>query len=228
MQTQTFYPKLRLYYRSLVPLFEKPNVAAYTMLVLSFFTMAIFGTFAIRPTLATIVQLKKSIADAKVVNTKMDDKIAQLRLAEVAYQNVSPDLDAIFESLPQNPEAASLLGKLNRTLIENNIDVTVLQISAISLTEPKTSSPSATVIGFSLTGRAAYEDILTFIDLLSRADRILTIDTVDISAGGGEQTFGGESLTIAIRGKSYVLWENLPARPAGGGNGREGKGKTDG
>lgn len=217
METQTLYPKLRLYYRNVMPLFEKPKVAAYTMLVLSFFTMAIFGMFAIRPTLATIAQLKKRIADQKIVNEKMDDKIKQLRAAEVAYQNVRPDLDAIFESLPETPAPASLLGKLNRTLIENNIDIIILQISSMALTKPPVSSSQATVIGFSLTGKASYDDILKFIDVLSRTDRILTIDSVDIvteSSAGQTLSLGSDVLTLAIRGKSYTLWENLPEQVA--------------
>ena len=210
METHTFYPRLHSYYRNLVPLFEKPKAAAYTMLILSFFTMAIFGTFAIRPTLSTIAQLKKRIADQKIVNAKMDDKIIQLRLAETAYQNVQPNLDAIFASLPNNPAASSLLGKLNRILIENNIDIFILQIASISLTAPNVNPSDASIIEFSLTGQAQYEDIVQFINLLARVDRIVTIDSITISpveGGAAERNFETDLLTVAVQGKSYVLWE---------------------
>lgn len=206
----TFYPRLRYYYRGLIPLFEKPKVAAYTMLVLSLFTVSIFGAFAIRPTLATIAQLTKRIEDQKLVNIRMDDKIAQLRVAQIEYQNIRPDLDAIFGALPDTPQASALLGKLNRTLIENNIDIVILQINSVILTKPQQPSPSSTIIAFTLNGKASYQDILLFVDLLTRTDRILTIDSVDIGAlpqvQGGSFT-QGELLNITIRGKSYVLWD---------------------
>ena len=219
METQSLYPRFRYYYRTLVPIFEKPQLIAYVLLSLSFFTMAFFGIFAIRPTLATIAQLRKRIEDQRVVNTRMEEKINQLRVADVAYQNIRPDLDAIFEALPNTPQAATLLGKLNRTLIENNIDIIILQFSQIPLRSP-TASASASSIGFSLTGKASYEDMLTFIDLLFRTDRVITIDSLDISPTVlSNQSFIGfpsitsDILTILIAGKSYVLPE---------GSGREG------
>lgn len=219
METQSLYPRFRYYYRSLVPIFEKPQLIAYVLLSLSFFTMAFFGIFAIRPTLATIAQLRKRIEDQQVVNTRMEEKINQLRIADVAYQNTRPDLDAIFEALPNTPQAATLLGKLNRTLIENNIDIVILQFSQIPLRSP-TASASASSIGFSLTGKASYKDMLAFIDLLFRTDRVITIDSVDISPTIlSGQSFTGfppitsDILTILIAGKSYVLPE---------GSGREG------
>lgn len=213
-----FYPQLRSYYRNVTPLFQKPKLAAYTMLILSFFTIAIFGMFAIRPTLATIANLRKKIEDQKLVLARMQDKITQLRLAEVEYERIKPELDTIFASLPQTPATAPLLGKLNRLLIENKMNVTILQFSPIPLTPPKTSSPSARMIGFTLSGKASYENTLAFIDLLSRIDRIISIDSVDISTDG--QNLEGDVLSIAIKGKSYLLWD-LPAGKAGKGNNGE-------
>lgn len=208
METGILYPRLRYYYRSLIPLFEKPKVAAYTMLVLSFFTVSIFGSFAIRPTLATIAQLRKSIEDQQILLNRMDDKITQLRVAQVEYNNILLDLSAIFEALPQKPQAASLLGKLNRILIENNIDISVLQISPIVLKQSQMADvASSNTIAFTLTGKAPYSDILTLVDLLSRTDRVITIDAIDIATiPTSTGTFtSAELLTFTIRGKSYVL-----------------------
>lgn len=207
IETPTIYPRFRSYYRSLVPLFEKPKVAAYTMLVLSFFTVAIFGSFAIRPTLATIFQLKKKIDDQQTVYTRMEDKIAKLREAEVEYKNITPDLEAIFGALPTKPQAADLLGKLNRTLAENNIDITVLQFSSIDLVGA-VPIPSPTMIGFTLSANASYDDALSFIDLLSRMDRVVAIDSVSISRQSTDKNVVSNVLTLSIRGAAYVLGEN--------------------
>lgn len=214
MQVQSFYPKARLYYRTVAPLFEKPKVLAYVLLALSFFTMAFFGIFAIRPTLSTIAELRKRITDQRSVDTRMGEKIEQLRSASVAYQNVKPHLDAIFEALPDKPQSAALLGKLNRTLLENNIDVTILQFSPIALRAAPVASSSANNIGFTISGKASYDDALAFIDLLSRIDRIISIDAIDISptllpgqVSSPVRLVSSDILTITIRGQSYVLWE---------------------
>ncbi len=200
MAVPIFYPRLRYYYRTIIPLFEKPKVAAYTMLVLSFFTITFFGIFAIRPTLATIAQLKKQIEDQKSVYTRLNDKMTQLRVAEAAYENVRPDVDAVIAVLPDKPQTALLMGKLNRTLRDNSIDVTILQFSQIELKEPTTASSSAGILGFSLTGKASYDNIVNFVDIISAMDRIVTIDSLDIAKTEGDL------LTMTIRGKSYVLW----------------------
>lgn len=200
--------RIKIYYKTFVPLFEKPKVGAYTMFILSFFTIAIFGAFAIRPTLATIVQLKKRIEDNKVVNQKLENKINQLRLADKEYEQIQQDLDAVFETLPNKPETASLLGKLNRVLTENGIDVVILQFDPIDLTPPETASSSAAKLTFTLSGKASYQDALKFINLLSNMDRIITIDVVDMQGSAAQADFSqAGTVTLTVKGKAYVLWE---------------------
>ncbi|MBI2036466.1 type 4a pilus biogenesis protein PilO [Candidatus Microgenomates bacterium] len=201
MAVPIFYPRLRYYYRTIIPLFEKPKVAAYTMLTLSFFTIAFFGIFAIKPTLATIAQLKKQIEDQKSVLTRLNDKMTQLRTAEVAYENVRPDIDAVLTALPDKPQTASLLEKLNSTLKNNSIDVTILQFSQIELREPIEASSSAGILGFALSGKASYDNIVNFVNVISQMDRIVSIDSLNIAKTEGDL------LTMTIQGKAYILWK---------------------
>lgn len=203
MDAQGLYPRARFYYRTLVPLFEKPKVAAYTMLVLSFFTISFFGMFAIRPTLATIAQLRKQISDQQVVLSRMEEKITALVQAQQSYEAIKPDLDSIFEALPENPELGSLVGKLNRSLVANNMEVVILQFLPVTLSKPEVLSSEAVPMGFTMALKAQYDDILTFVDFLSRTDRIISIDSIDISGEG--QVFTGNLLTATIRGRAYVL-----------------------
>lgn len=190
------------YYRALTPMFKKPEVAAYTMLTLSFFAMGIFGMFAIRPTLATIAQLRKKITDHELVHTRIGDKVAMLRSAGQEYEAIAPDLDEILATLPKKPQLALLLGKLNKLFSENNIEVVILQFSPVALVESETN-PNVSTIEFTLTGKANYGAILTFVARLSQIDRIVTISSIDISTDG--QAIDKEPLTIIIRGKAYVF-----------------------
>lgn len=207
MEVQSFYPWFSRSYRTLAPLFEKPKVRAYTMLTLSFFTMAIFGMFAIRPTLATITQLRKQIGDERLVLEKMTQKITALGVAQGEYEKLKPDFDAIFQALPAKAQVSSLLGKLNRVLSENNIDLTLLQFSAVSLSVPTPIPSQATMLEFTITARGSYEDILVFLDMLGKTDRVITLDIIDISkAENLDKNLSEGQLRLAIKGKSYVLW----------------------
>lgn len=207
MERQEIYPRARSYYRVIAPLFEKPKVAAYTLLVLSFFTISIFGIFAIRPTAATITQLIRRIDDQKTVLVRMEDKIGTLRVAQEAYRAILPDLDTILKGLPQNPELSPLVGKLTRVLREYNIELLILQFAPITLSVPKTSSSSAASavpMEFTLTVRGSYDNMLAFISLLSQADRILSIESITISSAEGE-TITGDVVIATIQSETYVF-----------------------
>src|SRR3989344_6147276 len=207
MENQNFYLRLHGYYKNLVPLFEKPKVGAYTMLILSFLTVAFFSAFAIRPALDEIGHLKKEISDKQKINESLGQKINNLRAADLEYQKLKPELAIIFTSLPDAPQAANLVGKFNRALIENNVDVQILEFTSLVLHSPdEAASSSASVVHFTLTGKASYENILRFITLISHIDRIITIDSVDVSVD--DQLLGQQGLlTATIKGKSYMLSE---------------------
>ena len=79
----------------------------------------------------------------------------------------------------------------------------ILQFLPVLLSKPETTTSEATPMGFTMALKAKYEDILTFIDLLSRTDRIISIDSIDISGEG--QAFTGNLLTVTLRGRAYVF-----------------------
>jgi Tfp pilus assembly protein PilO len=209
LETESFSHRLKIYYKTIIPLFEEPKVGGYTMLILSLFTIAFFGAFAIKPTLVTIVQLKKSIEDNTVVDKALAGKINQLRVAYTAYSQIRSELNTIFTSLPNKPETASLVGKLNRLFADNSTNVVSLQFESIDATPPKVASSSAQVLLFTLSGKAPYQNALSFINALSRMDRIVTIDVVTMQSTTGDGAFSPtDAVTFTLRGKAYMLWGN--------------------
>lgn len=208
MEPQISYLRVRRYYKTVLPLLKKPEVAAYTMLVLSFFTIAVFGAFAIRPTITTIVQLRKKIEDQTAVYNAMQNKVQQLRVAEVEYASLQSDLPTIFQALPKKPESATLLGKVNRALVDTSVDLVVLQFASFPIsTESATSKDEQ--IQFTLTAKGSYNNILSLVSYLRNTDRIITLDTVDIAVptSNGTTTTSSDLLTATIKGKAYTLWD---------------------
>ena len=69
------YDRYKRYYLSMEPVLTKPVNQAYTAIIFSFLAVSLFGWYAIRPTVQTIVTLKREIADKTVLNKQMEDKI---------------------------------------------------------------------------------------------------------------------------------------------------------
>lgn len=226
MEPQGANIRFRRYYRTLVPLFKKRDVVAYTMAVLSFLAMSFFGAFAIRPTITTIIELRKHIEDQRQVNERITNKVQDLRRVQAEYTSLKVNgLNNILATLPSNPQAAALVGKLNRLVTDNAIDITILQFSLIPIastsaqstnnTSSSTSSSQSIPLQFSLTAKGSYDNIVKFINTLAKMDRLITIDSVDISSSPNANpadTFK-DNLTLGLQGKAYVLWDQK------GGNG---------
>src|SRR5687767_10764921 len=73
-------------------------------IILTFLALSFFGLFAINPTISTIVQLKKEIADNQEVNQKLEEKITNLSTLQQKYNLLQNDIPFIFSAIPQNPQ----------------------------------------------------------------------------------------------------------------------------
>lgn len=91
------------YRRQVSKILESPQNRSYTVLGLTFIALTVFGAFAIRPTISTIITLNKKIAEGKEIERKMQTKIdtinslqrqiyeydRKVRFAENAYPSTS-------------------------------------------------------------------------------------------------------------------------------------------
>lgn len=214
--------RYRRYYQRLEPLFKSPQAQAYTMVILSLFTIAFFGIFAIRPTLKTIAALQRKIGDNTEVDQKLEEKINALIQAQDTYQRMEPDLPLIYSLLPDKPEFPSLFRRIENLAIDHDATISAIQFDPIVL-YAKSSNTSATPTGaaadttttsaptaaatqttpmfFSLVFGGNYEKLLELLDRLTKLDRLITIQSVGLSPAG---TAGGSStLTVTIQSRAY-------------------------
>lgn len=117
------------YYRPLEPLISKTQNRIYTAAILSFFAISLFGWYAIRPTLNTIIVLRKEIEEKKEINQKMEKKISQLIEAQSNYQQIENQIYLLDQAIPPDPQVLDL-GKQ----IERMISETEATASSITLT----------------------------------------------------------------------------------------------
>ncbi|MBI3980995.1 type 4a pilus biogenesis protein PilO [Candidatus Microgenomates bacterium] len=181
------------YYTWIGPLLKKPQTRAYTFLILSIFTVAFFVFFAIRPTVNTIIGLRKQIEDDQIVDAKLQDKINALSQIQAELDVLQPDLPLIDTALPTKSEVVSLIKSLESLASENNASLSALQIGEALLSETSGKKEEKTVVtdqaipvSFLFTVEGGYTDIAGLIKRVTNLPRVVTTQNVIILKSSGK------------------------------------------
>jgi len=208
---QTYYSKYRKYYNQRInPFVRSKHASAYTMIILSIFTVSFFGMFAIRPTIRTIVELKRQIQDNKEIDQALQNKINSLMMAQEEYQFITDFVPAINEALPDQPNIAGLLVHLDKLATEKEATITGLQVQSISFKPPTSSTtdktkatvtqPTTIDIMIKLSGN--YQQLLPFLEKLLTMRRTVVAKSLEITPEG---VAGQANLKLLLRLNSYYL-----------------------
>ncbi|MFC1626742.1 type 4a pilus biogenesis protein PilO [Patescibacteria group bacterium] len=175
------------YYRSLEPILEKPKNRAYTATVFSFLAVSLFGWYGIRPTLQTIISLRREIQDSIEVNTQMEHKIVNLLEAQSSYQQIRPQLPLLGEALPNDPDVIPFVFQIRN--LANNVEASVSAISVPtvpllgkeatqSMSQKDKEQPITVPVTFSVIGN--YESIKSFIDGIVNMRRLALVRSMSV------------------------------------------------
>jgi len=177
----------RKYYRSLEPMLKKPKTKQYSTVIFFFLTVALFGWFAIKPTIQTILYLQREIVDKKAVNTQMDDKINALIEAQAILENIQPQLEVISYTIPTNPQAVDIARQLINLAEVSQASLSAIQIASVPIliATPSAAIPSSivkhTAIPITLSIDGSYNTLASFMSGLLAMQRIITIDSLSFS-----------------------------------------------
>lgn len=181
------------YHTWIGPLLKKPQTKAYTFLILSIFTVAFFVFFAIRPTVNTIIGLRKQIEDDRIVDVKLQDKINALSQIQAEFDVLQPDLPLIDTALPTKPEVIGLIKNLESLASENNASLSAIQVGGVALSDDwikqqdtTTSNDQAIPVSFLFTVEGGYTDIANLIKRVTNLPRIVTTQNVMIIKSSGK------------------------------------------
>lgn len=188
----------------LAPLKEE-RAKQYGMLVFTLLTLSFFGLFAINPTITTIVELRKKLADSEMANTQLENKLQAMSSLQQQYASIQPDLPSVFAAIPEEPEAARLLGQIQQIAKQTN--VTIVNLSSLPVTikaDPKAPKKPGEAkensLAFSLEAVGTYDNLQQFLSLLDSFDRLLSITEVTITT---EASLDETSRTLFVEGKGY-------------------------
>ena len=196
------------YYRAIEPMLKTPKNRAYTAAVFSFLAVSLFGWYAIRPTIQTILFLRTEISDKTIVNQKMEEKINTLIEAQAAYENVRPQLTLILEAIPPDPEALNVVTQLRNLAQNTGLTFTNLTLSQVPLLgsdapasgSARTSKKTEGEFSLSVVLNAPFETVKIFVDGIVAMRRILSIDSVSIVPSQEPGTsVGGKPLRLVLK-----------------------------
>lgn len=180
---------------------DKQN-SAYFMLVLSFFALSFFGTFAMRPTVKTIIELERQISDGLDVHKKLQEKNKNLLTLQEEYKRIENDIPIILAAFPSQVDAPNFILKLRTLAVLANLQIKTIQVSKSPLFKEGANNTLAAPFSFTASGK--YEDINRFLVDISVLDRIVTFDNIEVTPSSG---LPGQNLFILqLGGKIYSLF----------------------
>lgn len=224
---KTELQRYRRYYQNLEPILNKPQGRVYTTIVFSFLAVSLFGWYAIRPTIQTILILRREIQDKTEINKKMEDKITSLIEAQANFSEVENQIPGVFESLPESPSPAELVVQLRNLASMSGVILSSLQLptvpllgqeatpgaaSAVSRADPAKPSGKQGELLVTLAVRGSYEGIRAYVDGIANMRRLVWIDEFSIIPARDESINASDSaalpgsfLQLVLKLKGYYL-----------------------
>lgn len=190
--------KTYLDYIKLFPITQTRQARDYTTIILTVVAIIIFSVFAITPTVNTILELRKTLADREEANEQLTTKLASLSNLQAEYKNLGTTLERVNTAIPTTPDLPSLFAKIQTLASENGITLAELSSEDVSL-ETVNRNRQPTAITIFMTIEAPYAQTISFIDALRTFDRILTIDTVTLQ----KNSETSQSIETIITAKAY-------------------------
>lgn len=195
------YHRYRHYVSGVGIFYKKKKARVYTEIILSIFTVAFFGFFAIRPTLVTISGLLKEIKDKKAVVAQMDQKIDNLNKAQTNYNRVKNDLDLVEESLPLDPKLPILIKQLESLARLSSVTIESIKFGRTNL-QGITEKEEGQTTSFNITIVGDYKHLKELLNSLDTLRRIISVESFVFTSKTKRDI---QVLALSINGKAHYL-----------------------
>ena len=175
--------------------YQKPVAMVSIELLLSIGLVLLLGVFAIQPTLMTMSELTKEIADKEDLYNQYEKKLDALNTAQELYASVQNELPLLDEAIPSQPELIRSVKMLELLAGENSVIIT--GFSSAYIPDEVTADVSAvqTSIPVSVSVVGDYPSIRNYVTALRGSRRLFTVQTVSFSL---EENRGDKKLAASI------------------------------
>lgn len=182
--------RLRWKYGKII--FHPRQTKVYTMLGFTLLSLVIFGAFAIRPTLATVTELRRKIKDQEVAREKLDQKVKALSLAQTQLSKNKADLPLAVSALPEGKDLPGLLEPLNSVAEKSEISLSRLSFGGSMEVPQELPNQSLEIKKFSLLLylEGTFPQFLKFLEAIENTLRQINVKEIRIdSRQGGMERF---------------------------------------
>ena len=208
-------------------LLASQETQAYAMAFLSFFSLAFFTVFAIKPTLTSYFTLQKQIQDAQDTNKDLDSKINMLLAAQKTYQDYQSDIVLLDKALPKDPQFAQLIQKLETIVNEKEATTTAFAtteelpilnkeqvfrtatVEQTTETEPSTDTVIADFpvesVKFSMTILSDYKKNESVITHLLDLKRMFAFSSLEFTRADGNDETGKDAIQTGMDAEAYYF-----------------------
>ncbi|KKQ95954.1 MAG: hypothetical protein UV74_C0013G0558 [Candidatus Woesebacteria bacterium GW2011_GWB1_43_14] len=169
----------------------RADVRVFTELILSLIAIMVFGTFAIKPTLATIGELRSEISEKEKVVQALDLKITNLTQAKAYYDANQATINLLDSAVPDSSLPASEIRQIEGLAQRSGVEITNFDIEKAPLFEESKGEKEGEekVLGaknmeFLMSAAGEYPSLISFLtnlELMRRplVGRSTTISIVD-------------------------------------------------
>lgn len=175
-------PDVSYQYRHYVqPYLRDPKKKAYSLLGITLIATVLFGGFAIRPAIATIIGLRKEIADLRQTDQFLNNKIAALSTAQTRYKANKEDLYLLDMALPSSPEIPELIEIINSSAAKAGVN-----LESFTVDQTKMEDKSLQKSRASLTVTGNYTGVSKFLFALENNVRQFQTVSLDLKRRGDD------------------------------------------
>ena len=173
--------------------FRPKQRKVYTNLGLTLAALSIFGAFAIRPTVATIFELRKKLKEQEEVCERLDTKLSNLSLAQTELRRIKSDLPVIEQYLPYGEDYPHLLEEVHHTSEANDLRLEYTFFQDVKDTEIETTNQALKlkIIPFQLRSEGTFSNFLGFLTKFQETPRSINPHEIriDNQQQGGNETY---------------------------------------
>lgn len=196
-------PRFSRYYTYIRPLTRNKFVRSYATTIFNLIAIAIFGFYAIRPTVITILSLQKSITEQQAILSAVVSKRNSLAQGRANYETIDASVKTKIENLvpsqPDLPVISAILGSL-ATKYEATVAGIQFQpvtLDPINLTPNKDATINEAELSFSVQG--SYPQVTGILASIKKLERLLSIKSVSMNR------LEAGSILMVVSAKSYYL-----------------------
>lgn len=194
--------KYSRYFTYIKPITDNKTVKSVAPYIFSLIMIIILVIFAIRPTISTILNLQKNLADSQQVLEGLNNKAQNLIEGKKNYNNLPPEVKVkINLAVPVKPDVTFVIASLNNSS-KSIASVSALQIQPLVLidtTQEKSKTLALAKVDFSYNTVGSFTNLLQVLQNINNASRLLQINNVTINKQTDSPT------VLSITGNAYYL-----------------------